>query len=478
MKQSRISRYRVLALFASCALALLLAACGGQAQSASTSETSNASSPQATSASSDVVAADDTAPADYQKPGDDYRLEQVVVLSRHNIRAPLSTNGSALAKATPNQWIAWTAEPSELTLRGGALETMMGQYFRRWFEAEGLAPHNWHPAQGQVRFYANAKQRTIATAQYFSSGMLPTANADIETHVEFDTMDPVFTPQITFLTDSYNDAALAQIAQMGGDEGMAGVAASLKDSYALLTDVTDYTNSEGYKSGELTDLKTTDTGVVLELNKEPAMTGSLKTATSLADALVLQYYEASNDKRAAFGHDLTLDQWESISAIKDLYGDVLFTAPLVATNVAHPLLAEIGSELDADGRIFTFLCGHDSNIGSVLAALQAENYELPNTIEKKTPIGSKLVFEKWTNGNGEQFGRVRLMYQSTEQLKNLTLLTGSTAPEAMEVTLAGLNKNADGLYDYGDLRERVKEATDAYDALAATYGEQQLAEAA
>lgn len=478
MKQSRISRYRVLALFASCALALLLAACGGQAQSASTSDTSNASSPQATSASSDVVAADDTAPADYQKPGDDYRLEQVVVLSRHNIRAPLSTNGSALAKATPNQWIAWTAEPSELTLRGGALETMMGQYFRRWFEAEGLAPHNWHPEQGQVRFYANAKQRTIATAQYFSSGMLPTANANIETHVEFDTMDPVFTPQITFLTDSYNDAALAQIAQMGGDEGMAGVAASLKDSYALLTDVTDYTDSEGYKSGELTDLKTTDTGVVLELNKEPAMTGSLKTATSLADALVLQYYEAGNDKRAAFGHDLTLDQWESISAIKDLYGDVLFTAPLVATNVAHPLLAEIGSELDADGRVFTFLCGHDSNIGSVLAALQAENYELPNTIEKKTPIGSKLVFEKWTNGNGEQFGRVRLMYQSTDQLKNLTLLTGSTAPEAMEVTLAGLNKNADGLYDYGDLRERVKDATDAYDALTATYGEQQLAEAA
>lgn len=476
MKQSRISRYRVLALFASCALALLLAACGGQAQSASTSESSNASSPQATSASSD--AADDTEPADYQKPGDNYRLEQVVVLSRHNIRAPLSTNGSALAKATPNQWIAWTAEPSELTLRGGALETMMGQYFLRWFEAEGLAPHNWHPEQGQVRFYANAKQRTIATAQYFSSGMLPTANANIETHVEFDTMDPVFTPQITFLTDSYNDAALAQIAQMGGDEGMAGVAASLKDSYALLTDVTDYTDSEGYKSGELTDLKTTDTGVVLELNKEPAMTGSLKTATSLADALVLQYYEASNDKRAAFGHDLTLDQWESISAIKDLYGDVLFTAPLVATNVAHPLLAEIGSELDADGRVFTFLCGHDSNIGSVLAALQAENYELPNTIEKKTPIGSKLVFEKWTNGNGEQFGRVRLMYQSTDQLKNLTLLTGSTAPETMEVTLAGLNKNADGLYDYGDLRERVKEATDAYDALAATYGEQQLAEAA
>ena len=474
---TRISKSRILAVFASCALALLLAACGGQAQSSSTTEASSTAGSQATTEAS-TSTTDDTAKADYQKPGDDYKLEQVVVLSRHNIRAPLSTNGSALAKATPHQWINWTADSSELTLRGGALETMMGQYFRQWFEEEGLASHNWRPEDGQVRFYANGKQRTIATAQYFSSGMLPTANATIEVHAEFDKMDPVFNPQITFLTDSYNDAALAQIAQMGGDTGMEGVAAKLKDNYALLTDVVDYTNSEGYKSGELTDLSTTDTGVKLEVNKEPAMTGSLKTANSLVDALVLQYYEAGDDKRAAFGHDLTLDQWTSLSAIKDTYGDVLFTAPLVAVNVAHPLLAEIGSELDTNGRLFTFLCGHDSNIGSVLAALQAENYELPNTIEKKTPIGSKLVFEKWTNSNGEQFGRVRLMYQNTDQLKNLTLLTGGEAPETMELTLTGLSKNADGLYNYNDLRSRIQEATDAYDDLAKTYGDQQLAEAA
>ena len=51
---------------------------------------------------------------DFFDPAGDYRLEQVVVLSRHNIRAPLSTNGSALAKATPHRWIDWTAQGSEL----------------------------------------------------------------------------------------------------------------------------------------------------------------------------------------------------------------------------------------------------------------------------------------------------------------------------------------------------------------------------
>lgn len=421
-----------------------------------------------------------SAVVDFHDPADGYMLEQVVVLSRHNIRAPLSTNGSELALATPSEWIEWTANPSELTERGGTLETMMGQYFRMWLEAEGLTPENWRPEEGAVRFYANAKQRTIATAHYFSSGILPVANVEIETHAAFDEMDPVFKPQITFLTDAYEQDALAQIAERGAGTDVAGVAGGLEDNFALLSDVVDYTNSEGYRSGELENLVTDDTAVVLEIGEEPSMTGSLKTATSLADALVLQYYEADDDLRAAFGHELTTDQWTDISQIKDVYGDVLFTAPLVATNVAHPLLEEIGNELDTDGRVFTFLCGHDSNIGSVLAALEAEEYDLPNTIEKKTPIGSKLVFERWVNENGEQFGRVRLLYQSVDQLKNMTPLSGVSGPESVELSFKGLEKNEDGLYACNDLRRRIQGAADAYDALGETYGEseQKLPEAA
>ena len=76
-------------------------------------------------------------------------------------------------------------------------------------------------------------------------------------------------------------------------------------------------------------------------------------------------------------------EWEQVAKVKDVYGDVLFTAPSVAVNVAHPLLAEMNKELKTDGRKFTFLCGHDSNIASVLAALDVEEYELPNSIEKR-----------------------------------------------------------------------------------------------
>ena len=469
----------VVVLVLSLGLALPLWGCGqtqGSTQSATSTQEKTTETAKTDEGESE--AKKETIALDFHKPGDGYKLQQVVVLSRHNIRAPLSTNGSALDKATPHTWIDWTANASELTVRGGALETMTGSYMRKWLESEQLIPENYQPKDGAVRFYANGKQRTIATAQFFSSGMLPVANVNIETHAEYDKMDPVFSPSLTFMSDSYQEAALKQIGSMGGATGIEDVASNLADSYALVEDVVDYKDSDAYKSGEIKDLDTKDTKITLELDKEPATEGSLKTACQLSDALVLQYYECPDAKAAAFGHDLTDDQWKLVSQSKDAYIDVLYTAPLVAANVAHPLLDEIGKEMDAKGRVFTFLCGHDSNLASVLAALDAEEYELPGAIEAKTPIGAKLVFERWANASGEEFGRVRLLYQSVDQLRLGTMLSGSESPQSVDLSLEGLKKNEDGLYPYKDLRARVKDAAGEYDKITQKYGEVELDQAA
>ena len=66
-------------------------------------------------------------------------LDRVVILSRHNIRSPLSGSGSLLGDITPHEWFQWTSNPSELSLRGAVLETLMGQYFRLWLEQEGFS---------------------------------------------------------------------------------------------------------------------------------------------------------------------------------------------------------------------------------------------------------------------------------------------------------------------------------------------------
>lgn len=396
---------------------------------------------------------------------DRYTLSQVVVLSRHNIRSPLSGPESALSRITPHEWFAWSSAPSELSLRGGVLETMMGQYFRKWLVSEGLIPENYLPEEGTIRFYANSMQRTIATAQYFSSGMLPVANVGIEHHYDVGTMDPVFTPQITVLSDEYRERTLQQIADRFGNGTIAGIGEKAGENMALIAQVLDMQESVACQQGDTCAFKTDDTEIILELNKEPGMKGGLKLGCSASDALVLQYYEESDDEKAGFGHQLSLPDWEKISAVKDWYGDVLFTAPLVAINVAHPILQEILAELKTEGRKFTFLCGHDSNLGSALAAMGAADYSLPEAIESKTPIGSKLVVEKWLGQDGVEYASLNLCYQSVDQLRHLQLLTLQNPPVVYRVVLEGLEANEDGLYLLSDLEARLTERIDQYDGL-------------
>ena len=394
-----------------------------------------------------------------------YTLKEAVVLSRHNIRSPLSGPESALGRLTPHEWFHWSSGKSELSLRGGVLETEMGQFFRKWLVSEGLMDENHLPAAGSMRFYANSMQRTIATAQYFSSGMLPVADVEIEHHYDLNTMDPVFTPQLTVASDDYCARARQQIADLFGNGSLEGIGDKLAENYALLQDVLDVEQSAAWQAGEFSGFKTDDTNILLELNKEPSMTGSLKTACSASDALVLQYYEESDELKAAFGHQLTLSDWEKISAVKDYYGDILFTAPLVAINVAHPLLQTILEELKTEGRLFTFLCGHDSNLGSVLAALGLAEYTLPQAIESKTPIGSKLVFEKWEGADGSQYAAINLVYQRIDQLRQMPLLMLENPPMVFPVALEGLTANEDGLYKLSDLEARFEDRIAAYDEL-------------
>lgn len=122
-------------------------------------------------------------------------------------------------------------------------------------------------------------------------------------------------------------------------------------------------------------------------------------------------------------------------------------------------------ELRSPNRKFTFLVGHDSNIGSVASALGVEEYELPGTIEKKTPIGCKLVVEKFLGPDGKEYADINLAYQSVDQLRNMELLNLDNPPLIYPLSLKGLQKNADSLIDFADVEARFAQALAAYDAL-------------
>ncbi len=400
---------------------------------------------------------------------DGYKLEKVTVLSRHNIRAPLSGKDSLLGRVTPHEWIAWSSATGELSLKGGVLETNLGHFFRKWLEQEGLIPENYHPEEGAVRVYSNAKQRTIATAQYFSTAMLPTANVSVEYHGEYDTMDPVFNPQLTFVTDAYDAQVMSQIEELFSEKIL-----GLGDSYRLIEEVIDLKDSQAFKDGELRELKPFDTQIILNINEEPAMKGSLKTACSISDALLLQYYEEKDGKSGAFGHELDREQWKKILEPKELFVDVLYSTPLLAVNIAHPLLQELENEMEQEDRRFSFLCGHDANLVSVMSALQAEEYMLSDSLER-TPVGSKLVFSEWSDEEGDRYISVDLVYANTDQIRELPLMDENTTPAVYSISFEGLEKTADGMYLKEDFMKRLQESIGAYDDMVEQYSSEAAA---
>ena len=392
-----------------------------------------------------------------------YELKEVVVMSRHNIRSPLSSGGAAYQRVTPYEWFHWTSPGSQLSLRGGVLETEMGQFFRKWVVGENLLPDNYRPEGDEVLFYANSRQRTFATAKYFSAGFLPFANVEITHKYEEDKMDPVFTPQFTKMNDTYRQEVIDELQTMHG--GPQAWMNAQKPTLDLMEEVLDMAHSPAALQGDTTHFWFGDTQIKIEKGDEPRMTGGYTLANSVADALVLQCYET--ESMTAFGHELTTEQWRDICAVKSVYDGLLFTSHRAAVNLAYPLVSRIREELQRQDRKFIFLCGHDSNLASIGAALGLVFPETERALELHTPIGSKIVFEKWSDGK-EEYVAVNLVYQAVDQLQGHTLLSLDVPPMVLPVTVKGLTANSDGLYRFADLDARFAEAMEEYEAISDT----------
>ena len=143
---------------------------------------------------------------------------------------------------------------------------------------------------------------------------------------------------------------------------------------------------------------------------------------------------------------------------------MLYATHSAAVNLAYPLVSRIREELANVNRKFTFLCGHDVNLTSIGAALRLNLPETEHALEVRTPIGSKLVFEKWSDGS-EDYVAINLVYPKYSQMHARTLLSLEEPPMVQSVTIEGLTANSDGLYRLKDLDTRMAEAMAEYDTI-------------
>ena len=389
-------------------------------------------------------------------------LEKVTVVSRHSVRAPLAEYLNTLDDITGDgyQWTRWSVPGSNLTLRGGALETLFGEYFRLWLDEEDFKLDS-----ADVYFGASSKQRTIATARAFAAGMLPLMTVPVDYKVKAD-------GSIGYLDQDY----LPLLNDRCATDGIFDTVAFKIEAYRELGEL--HSPSYEYLEKILRMKRHFDNTVGVNLyfyNKngkklEPTMRGGLNMANMASDAFILQFYEMENAQDAAFGRRLSFNDWEKLASIKDCYGEILFTkAPIISVNISHCMLKRIQTEMSPEGHKFAFLCTHDSMIAAVLAALRVEDYELPNTIEVKTPIGFKLVLEQWVETDGDKpqkYVRARLVYQSTEQIRGMKQMDLSNPPMSYDLSFTGLEKASNGMYSYDDFMQHLQKSIEAYNATA------------
>ena len=416
---------------------------------------------------------------------DSLRLEKVVMVSRHGLRAPLQKYFDSLSiisdsnKLDSNGWNIWKkvgVNGGELTPKGIELENSFGKYFRLWFESVGFQFH-----VDETYFGASSKQRTVATTHSFAAGLMPQEMVPV--HYRHSDEGGFGFSDVNYLPILYNEGLKEGIVFYIDSFQMEArkVVDLLKQlpSYGLLEDVLKYNCSRralkkgfGHFSNDTNDIKVSfdfykfDDKTKCMKRCEPIMCGDLNVANMASDALILMYYEFPDSLRTFFKRDFSFDDMCKIAHVKDQYGRILFTAPIVAVNVSHCMLRNIYAEMNCNWHKFTFLCTHDSMIQSLLTALRVEDYKLDSTIEKDTPIGVKLLLEEWVDPNRcERYIKARLLYQSTEQIQKMQVLDLEHRPQSCTLSFTGLEKviyEGDTLYRYDDFMNHIEKTLEAY----------------
>lgn len=387
----------------------------------------------------------------YANPND-YELSQVLIVSRHGLRAPLTDGSELLVRATPYKWPHWETDAGLLTTKGGALEVFMGGYFKEWFVATGLTEKN-SCADDSLFVYTNTMPRTIATGQFFMDGAFPGCRVTIETQKNSQDRDPLFYQSVKDKSESF-------IANNTKD-----ILAFIKDSnldpaYKKLEEVINYKDSVDCKENKACNLAAQANIVNLDFGKEPSIKGPLNTSFLMVDAFILQNYEGFPENEVAWGNIKTDAQWKLLARLRNSYIEAAYLQPEIAKNIISPLISKVAEllpeKMTANDKKINTIVGHDTTVGPLLAALDVNKYQLPDQFEH-TPIGGKLVFQRWTDKKtGHDYLKTEYVYQTTAQMRELTPLSLQNPPMRVTLSFKGCAPDANGYCKWEDFRHILK----------------------
>ncbi|XP_038219989.1 glucose-1-phosphatase-like [Zerene cesonia] len=374
-----------------------------------------------------------------------YDLKQVLILSRHNIRAPLSSN---LHNLSNNTWPKWNTQPGFLTAKGALLEGYIGNYISNWLVKKGLLP-NGCPDSNDVYIYANTRQRTRETAKAFVNGAFK--NCSVTVYSKNSTkMDPVFNPVFRNMSLELKSQIVEEMKQKLDN-------LRLKKAYSKLNDLVHLEHSPICKKSNVCNFLHAKDSIVYEIGEEPNINGPLAYTNSIVDAFIMSYYEGMPTSDVAWGKIKSSKDWNLLTRVTQENQNVRFNSTVLAKEVAKPLLKYIYDIFkNENSPKFTLLVGHDANLNSVMAAIGFKPYVLPDQYEV-TPLGGKLVFQKWHDSKlNKDLLKVDYIYQTVKQLRDGDVLSESNPPRWMKMEIRNCQNDFDGFCQWSDFIEIMK----------------------
>ncbi|WP_064580516.1 hypothetical protein [Streptobacillus moniliformis] len=320
------------------------------------------------------------------------KLKKILIYSRHGIRYPLF-NLEEISKIVDPKKIKWDFEDGILTKKGEILEYEFGKYLKKY-----LDKLNFNISTKE--FHTNSMKRTILTSKLLALAMFPFENIEIE-YMFKDMKKLDLNYNITLTKDIINIEKIEK-----NDE-------KIRSSYNLIE------KSLGLKKDSIYNLKSEitidDRGIIYS-------NGAFKYGTDIVDMYILKYYEGFKYDEIFKGDNFRKDLKE-MSKVKDSLLDLLFADKeyinYSETNAYKLMLKHAKNDVD-----LSVIVGHDSNIATILSALDIDSDDIGNEFEKY-PIGSKLIFKIYEDDSFDldmlyyDVDRIRYMEDRDPICKNL-----------------------------------------------------------
>jgi 4-phytase/acid phosphatase len=389
--------------------------------------------------------------------GADSELRYVVILSRHGVRSP-TAKPEDLSRYSADPWPDWGVAPGMLTPHGRDLMRMLGAWDRTYLSQQSLlAPTGCGDAK-YVFAWSDSDTRSRESAAALLEGMLPGCNAAAKSRPPGD-KDPLFDP---FDSDvgppDPNLSAAALLGQIGGrPEALLDLHRPAFEELerVLLGCVPGRNCAPGLTASKRSVLAEPVSVTPGRRNAAADITGALRTGSSLAENLLLEYLNGWKGQDLGWGR-LSASNLQEIMRLHTAYADLTRRTPYIARARGSNLLSRIlyslqqaqsrkavkGAFGSVDGRVLV-LVGHDTNASNISGMLNI-SWLLPGDQPNDPVPGGALVFELRQSRETKQYA-VRTYYaaQSHNQMRDATPLTPDNPPLRASIFIPGCSGSSE-----------------------------------